>query len=211
MVGALTRDAQGALPAGSIISGSVVKARQIGFGLRRERAILELRFDTCQSPSGEPIACSVSLQAIDNARESVLSRGRITGILAASHPHSWLGGIWVRPGNAFSARTAAGLTGTSGRLQSVILPTPIGAVLAVGSRLLLFRLPDAEIELPAGTNLILRIGSESSGDETPPAPTRFLSSGAESELAALNPTVVGAGGRSVADIVNVVLLARVSR
>lgn len=205
VVGALARDASAQLPPGTLVSGSVVKARPIGFGLRRERALLELRFDRCESGSGDVIPCRISLQAVDNARETVGPQGLITGILAASHPHSWFGGIWLRPGNAFSRRTAAGLTGTAGKLQSKIAPSPIGALLAMGSRLLLFRMPDAEIELPAGTQLILHIEPEVADGGSAPVAAPALPEAAVRELAAIDPVVAGGGGRKVGDIVNFVL------
>ena len=53
IVGALARTGTGTLPAGSVVSGRVVEAHPIKLGLRRERAVLRLQFDSCQLPSGE--------------------------------------------------------------------------------------------------------------------------------------------------------------
>lgn len=197
IVGALSRGGS-VLPPGSIVSGKVVSAKPIGFGLRRERAVLQLSFETCRLPSGDAVDCTVELMNVDNARETVDRSGRITGILAASHPHSWLGGIWIHPRLAVSPRTAAGLTGAAGKLQAAVAPTPIGMAVVIASRLLLFRMPNPEIELPPGTGVILYIGAETSpGEPSAAVPAASM------ELAGLPAAISGSGGRSVADIVNV--------
>jgi hypothetical protein len=145
------------VPAGTILKGVVSQAVSIGLGLKRERASLELTVTQCLMPDGGAFDCEAVLAAIVNARESVTKTGSVQGILAASHPHSWLGGVWYRPGAAWSGRSVSGLTGAGGKLQSVIAPSAIGAAIAVISRLLVFRLPNAEIELPPGTELIFDI------------------------------------------------------
>jgi hypothetical protein len=125
-------------------------------GLRRERALLQLEFDGCRLPDGTALECKVSLQAVDNARENV-SENQIDGVLVASHPYSWLSGVWFRPATSLIPRSAMGLTGAGGTIYTHFAPTPFGAVAVIASELLLYRLPDPEIELPAGTDLLVRV------------------------------------------------------
>ena len=97
MIGPVLREGVDFLPSGSTVTGKVNKSASVRFGVRRERAMLELEFDGCRLPDGTAIDCKVSLQAVDNAREKV-SENRIEGVLAASHPYSWLSGVWfARP------------------------------------------------------------------------------------------------------------------
>ena len=148
------------VPAGTILHGTVRQAHTIGLGIRRERSILELDWNGgCTTPQGDRLACEASLQSVDNARELVRRQNRITGILAASHPNSWLKGVWFqRPHTHMLQRSTAGLTGPIGAMQKSLAPSPIGAATAVAVRLLLFRMPETEIQLPSGVevNLALR-------------------------------------------------------
>jgi len=121
--------------------------------------MLELDFHLCTKVDGTPFPCTVSLVAVDNARERMLRPNQVRGILAASHPHSWLNGLWFRPVPALFGKAPAGLTGACGMLHSKMFASPAGAGVIVGARLLLFRLPEPEIEFPAGTDLILKIAS----------------------------------------------------
>jgi hypothetical protein len=159
VIGSFDAAAPSPIPPGTILRGVVSQAASIGLGVKRERASLELSVTDCKLPDGAAFNCNVVLEGIDNARESVTRSGRIIGILAASHPHSWLSGLWFHPGTAISGRSASGLTGIGGKLQSAIAPSPLGAAIAVVSRLLVFRLPNAEIELPAGTDLLCHVVS----------------------------------------------------
>jgi len=149
------------LPAGTVVHGVVREARSLGFGVKHERAVLELEFLGCELPAGETVDCDATLVAVDNAREAVHKDNRIEGILAAAHPHSWINGIWYWPTTEFFKRSPAGLTGAGGLIQSHLFPTPVGAALMIGTRFVLLRLPDPEILLPAGTDLILRVSSGS--------------------------------------------------
>lgn len=145
--------------AGMLITGRVRSARSVRFGIRRERAEIELEFNGCQPPEGPAIPCDVELVAVDNARETVTPNNRIRGILAASHAYSWLNGLWIRPPHAFVQRSVGGLTGTVGIIQNHLAAAPASTGIIIASRLMLLRLPDPEIELPAGTDLILRVTS----------------------------------------------------
>ncbi len=145
------------LPSGSRIHGIVREAHSVGLGLRRERASLALEFQGCVLPEGQSVDCDVRLLDIDNARESVRANNQIHGILAASHPYSWLNGLWFRPAAALLHRPTTGLNGAGGLIYTHLAPGPAGAATIIASRLILFRLPDSEIELPAGTDLIARL------------------------------------------------------
>lgn len=144
------------LPPDTIVRGTVDKALSVGIGVRRERALLALRFDSCELPGGALVPCDVRLLAIDNAREAVLGNNRIQGILSAGCPHSWINGVWYKPAPALLQRSG-GLTGAGGMLYARLAPGPAGAAIIMASQLILFSLPDPEIELPAGTELIARV------------------------------------------------------
>lgn len=150
----------GALPAGTTLHGFLREVLPVGFGVRRERATVALTFESCLSPGGASLPCRAKLQAIDNARETVTRGNRIHGILAANHPHSLLGGVWLRPTSALLPRAAAGVTGAGHMIYAGVSPHPIvgGAVMA--ARLAATRLPDPEIYLPAGTEFIVRVTAE---------------------------------------------------
>ena len=156
ILGSLSLDAKPALPVGTVIHGSIRRAVRIGTGLKRERAALELGFDHCELPDGSSIACSIRLLSVDNARETV-RENQVKGVLAASHPHSWLSGMWFRPAPALFRKSPVGLTGAGGVIYSRLAPSPIAALAIIASRLILFRLPDSDIEFPAGTDFVLKM------------------------------------------------------
>jgi hypothetical protein len=156
VIGPVLREGFDFLPSGSIVTGQVNKSASVRFGVLRERAKLELEFDGCRLPDGTAIECTVSLQGVDNAREKV-SENRIAGVLAASHLYSWLNGLWYRPGALLLSRSAYGLTGAGGEIYMHLAATPLGAAAVITSELLLYRMPDPEIEFPAGTDLLVRV------------------------------------------------------
>jgi hypothetical protein len=192
------------LPPDSTVAGVIRQATSIGVGIKHERAALELAFTACTLPDGQSAPCDAILSAVENARENVTRTGRIQGILSASHPHSWLGGVWYRPGSAISGRSASGLTGAGGKLQSVLAPSPIGAAAAVVSRLILFRLPDSEIELPAGTDLVLRVYAAAAPPDTqaPDEPRLQLPPALRLFLKSVPAEVTSPDGEPADDIVN---------
>ena len=159
------------LPAGTLVRGVVRRANSIGLGLRRERAGLTLEFEGCELPGGERADCDVRLLAVDNARETVHKGNRISGILAASHPPRFLSGLWYRPAVPVFLRPISGLAGAGGMISKHVIPGPVGAAIFITTRLLFFRIPDPEIELPAGTDLIARVSREDgTAPESSPAP-----------------------------------------
>lgn len=158
------------LPPGSTMHGFLREVLPVGFGVRRERATVALEFDNCLSPDGTSLPCRAALQGIDNARETVTRGNRIHGILAANHPHSLLGGVWLRPSSAMVPRAAAGITGAGRMLYTGISPHPIFAGAVIATRLAVTRLPDPEIYLPAGTELIVRVKAAAPENTPDPAP-----------------------------------------
>lgn len=160
ILGPVRLDRSGSIPRGTIIHGKVRRAQSIGLGLRRERALLELEFGRCELAGGADLPCEASLVEVDNARESSKKSNVIHGVLAASHPYSWLNGVWYRPLPALLQKSPAGLIGAGGMLHAKLASSPIAAAAIVGSRLLLYGLPEPEIELPPGTDLVLRIRAD---------------------------------------------------
>ena len=191
-----------ALPAGTLVEGVVVRAHKVGLGLRRERASIELEFRSCTPPNSPASPCDLELMAVDNARETVKPGNVISGILAASHLHSWFNGVWYRPAVGLTRRAIVGLTGAAGALQSRLIPSPLGAGLVLASKMALVRMPDPEIDLPAGTELIVRTrgGREVADGSSEAVPERI-----DPHLSQLTATVMRANGRPVQDLVNIAL------
>jgi len=204
VVGPVVRAGTDILPSGSILSGKVTKSASVRFGLLRERAMLELEFDECRLPDGPAIECAATLEGVDNAREKV-SANRINGVLVAAHPYSWLNGLWYRPGSLLVSRSAFGLTGAGGEIYTHLVTTPLGAVAVITSEMLLYRLPNPEIELPAGTDFQVQVDIRS---DLAPSPERLVPVPAElSEWVAAQPEEVYRPDKSLAgDIINVVLV-----
>lgn len=160
VTGCANADCTAMLPPGSTIHGFVDQVKPVGFGVRRERASLALTFDGCNLPDGSAVECHSELLKLDNARETVTQGNRIHGILAANHPHAYLGGLWIRPTSALFGRSLSGLTGAGRMIYSGIAPHPAVAGAIIVTRLAVFRLPEPEIQLPAGVELILRVTAE---------------------------------------------------
>ena len=165
--GAISDAAPPILPVGTVVRGTIISAQSIGIGIRRERAGLTLEFQGCTLPGGGAAACEVRLLAVDNARETVHRDNRIRGVLAASHPPSLLSGLWYRPAAKILLRPVSGLAGAGGMLSKHVLPGPVGAAVFIVSRLIFFRIPDPEIELPAGTELVARVSVPSLEENAP--------------------------------------------
>src|SRR5262245_27182299 len=148
-------DGQVIIPQGSVVRGTVRRARSVGLGLLHERATLELAFSEYQLADGNRYPLGAHLQFIENAREQVDSRGRIRGILAASSPQGLLRGIWYRPTSDFFHRSALGLTGVGGAIWTKLSLGPVGAAGIMAARYTFFRLPEPEIQLRQGTEMRL--------------------------------------------------------
>lgn len=196
------------LPKGTVVYGRVLRAKSVGLGLVRERASIELEFSRCELPGGAGLPCKVHLVSVDNARERVNRPNQIQGILAASHPHSWLGGVWYRPVATRFTKVPAGLNGAAGMVQSKLAPNLLSAMVIVGSRLALYRLPEPEIELRPGVSFILRIDAELSNPElTPLADQGDLPNHPVLDTLRTQPATVTLANRTpAADIINFAFL-----
>lgn len=174
VTGCARADCIAVLPVGSTIYGFVRQVLPVGFGVRRERASMALEFTGCRLPDGVETSCRSELLSIDNARETVTKGNRIHGILAADHPHSLLSGVWFRPSTALVTRSLSGLNGAGKLLYSGIAPHPVFAGVILITRLAILRLPEPEIYVPAGTDLILLVSGEARerSQEVDPAPLR---------------------------------------
>jgi hypothetical protein len=155
-------------------------------------------------PDGTVVECGVALEGVDNAREKIRGN-RIDGVLAAGHPYSWLNGLWCRPGALLVTRSAFGLTGVGGEIYTHLVTTPLGAVAVITSEMLLYRLPNPEIELPAGTDLQVQVEVRSNLEPSPerlvPLPTELT------EWVAAQPEGVYKHDMSLAgDIIHIVFV-----
>src|SRR6185503_10647429 len=84
-----------------------------------------------------------------------------------NHPNSFLNGVWYRPGLMSIPRAAMGLTGAGGMISSNFIPGATGAPIVIVVHMLLFRMPDPEIELPSGTDLIVQVDAETDVSVSP--------------------------------------------
>lgn len=155
VISPLEVDGQSIIPQGSRLHGTVRRASAVGYGLRHERATLELAFHEYELADGIHYPLGARLQFIENAREQVDERGRIKGVLAAESPQGLLRGIWYRPDDSFFPHSALGLTGLGGALWSHFSLGPFGAAGVLAARYIAFPLPEPEIQLPAGTEMRL--------------------------------------------------------
>ena len=145
------------LPARSIVFGTDYRDRAVGMAVVHERASLDLAFSEYELPDGRRIPFHATLRRIDNSRESVNQQGRIKGILAANSPqscHPWpmassqpnsILAILHRVDRSGWAHFHRLLNGTDRRGGSV------------RRRLAMFRLPEPEIQLPAGVEMKLNV------------------------------------------------------
>jgi hypothetical protein len=201
VIGCLRADCAPILPVGSYVDGIVHRVYPVGFGLRRERSSVVLRFTGCRLPDGTPADCRPELLSVDNGRENVSKGNRIQGVLAADHPHSVLSGVWFRPSSAVFTRSISGLNGAGRMIYSDIAQHPLLAGAIVVTRLAFLRLPDPEIHIPPGAELVLRV----SGEARAPANESRLDAGlapAAGWLSSVPVRVTAGDGGPVADIIN---------
>lgn len=191
------------IPAGSVIHGSVRKARSVRVGLTRERALLDLDFDRYELPDGRSVPFGAQVFAVDNGREDVTRDGKIQGILAAGGTPALARGIWGTPSMNILHRPIAGLTGFSTRLWAEFGMGPACAAGLLAFRWIALRFPEPEIELPVGTELLLAVTS------IPEHAPRFNPERLEpeatplaEELAALDPAVDKTSGKPSGDVLN---------
>ncbi|HYI97921.1 MAG TPA: LssY C-terminal domain-containing protein, partial [Bryobacteraceae bacterium] len=150
-------DGRVVLPLGTTVIGTVRQTKGVGLGIKRERASIQLAFHHYELSDGARYPMVGVLRQIDNARESVTDSGQIKGILAANNPQSLLHGVWHRPRLVHFSKSFIGLTGAGGKIFTSYSMGPMGAASLFAIRLALFRLPEPEIQLPAGTDMRIAI------------------------------------------------------
>lgn len=189
----------GSIPKGTLLRGEILRSARIHWGLVRERAMVQLRFSELESADGDRHPVSVTIRALENTREQLARNGKIRGVLAASTPGGWVRGLWHRPRPGLFGRAAIGLTGAAGTISSHASLGPAGAAGMFVARTALFRLPEPEIHLGPGAEMIVDIDGWSRKAE--PARPRAQ----PSDLSALPHRISRLNGKRADDIVNVVL------
>lgn len=195
------------LRVGARITGKVTRRNRVGFGLRHERATLEVLFTEMEDSDSRTFPLRASLISVDNAREEVNQRGQIKGILAADSLPTYIFGVWYRPSFVLPHRALLGLTGASGMTWARLAPSPIGAAAFLGLRYALVPWPNPEIYVPTGTELRLRLESI---DENAPMSTALDALPIDEDLGlslgAREFQITKAGGEAPADIVNLAFI-----
>jgi hypothetical protein len=192
------------MPQGTIISGTVTARKSVGLGFVRERATLDILFRDYTLPDGRRFALHARLKHIENGREDVTPEGNIRGVLAANGPQQLIGGIWTRPTLTLFARSPLGLTGISGRIWKGYSLGPIGAASLFVLKIALFRMPEPNIQLPAGAELCLAVlGLPEDAPDFAIPQAAEVPAGLEEFLRFQPFAVTRPNGRLVKDIVNI--------
>jgi len=124
-----------AIPARTVVEGRIMNAHSVGYGWRRERAALEIGFDTLLLPDGARLAIEGKVIEVENARENVNRQGAISGTLAAGAPHL----IY------------------NGRLKRLPVLNPLTDPILLIHKAVFPFFPQPEIRLPRGADLYVRI------------------------------------------------------
>jgi hypothetical protein len=195
------------IPRGSVVTGSVRRAKAVGLGIVHERATIDLSFAEYHTPDGQTFPLHARLVSIDNSRERVTRSGRIQGVIAANDPNRFIFGLWMRPSINLFSRSLIGLTGASNQIWSKFEMGPIGAVALFALRYKMFPFAEPEIHLPPGTDMKLAVSPPpSTGAEAtaPPAPRTAPELG---EWIRQQPFATErADGQPAQDIINVAFL-----
>lgn len=179
----------GRAPGGARLLGQLAEVKRVGFGVLRGRASLRPVFHSLLLPDGETVPIETTLISLDNARETVDSKGRIQGIRATS---------------VFGHRMA-------GIARNVFFWDPLIQTVLAGTTSATLRFPESEIHLPAGSEFRVRIeqGIDLRDDLTVPLP-QVASGGEADQLRAVisDLTLVTTDAKSgrKADLVNLLLL-----
>lgn len=190
VVAPLMVDGRTLVPQGTSVEGRLEEVRRIGWGTRRVRASLRMNFHTIHLPAGRSAAIQTRLRLVDNARETVTRDGRILGIRATAPMGHRLAGI----------------------TRNIFIWDPLLQAVLAGATNATLRFPEAEIYLPASTELVLEtlapLAVESVEGAVPPAIT--ASPEEEEELRSLirqmTWRLTTTDIRRKADAVNVVIL-----
>jgi hypothetical protein len=192
------------MPPGTLVYGTIISRKSVGLGLLHERASLALSFREYALPDGRRFLLKARLHRVENGREYVTPNGLLKGVLAADSPQAIIGGVWTRPTLTLFQRATVGLTGASGRIWKSYSLGPFGAAGLFAVHCALFRMPEPDIQLPAGTELSLTVLAipEDAPDFDIPDPSPFPFD--LEEFLKNQPFVVTqANGSAANDIVNV--------
>ena len=176
------------LPEGAVVEGHLKSVHKVGLGFRYEVASLEMEFDRILLPNGQSIQVQARVQHVDNARERVRG-GVIHGIRATNTPQDHL----------------------TGRVEYFTMWSPSTFWIVPAYRAAFPFLPEPEINLPAGTDLVLELVT-SVPAVVSDAPAIATDEFAPSEEDVLDTHMAGISNRTStpagdeADIVNVALL-----
>jgi hypothetical protein len=207
VISPLEIDGQSIIPQGSVIHGSVRRAAAVGYGLRHERAALELAFHEYELADGIRYPLGARLVFVENSREQVDSRGRIKGVLAASSPQGLLRGFWYRPSDDFFSHSALGLTGLGGALWSHFSLGPVGAAGMLAARYIAVSLPEPEIQLPVGTEMrLLATSVPDDAPRTPSLPDLGVGESLAAWLQEHSRVVTRPDGRPASDVINLAFI-----
>jgi hypothetical protein len=178
------------LPAGGMVSGTVDHIDRLGLGLRHTAATLHLQFTELHLPGETVIPIEAQVAGVEEARESVTDSGAVIGI---------------HPGASLS-------TGVSGVFTLLLAGEPALRMAVLGFKFLAARSPDAEINFPAGTELLLRLTQDVQTHQfetqTPDVPLLPAREGAavQNTLATLPQQQTIDGAKRLSDLVNVALI-----
>jgi hypothetical protein len=133
-----------AIPSGSTLTGKLETVNKLGWGIKHSTAEILFQFHRLRFPDGTTRAVQAELVEVEMARERVDAAGRVQGIRAAGNLSSstatclwWL--TWLEPEVAI----------------------PLWA-----TKFMIARAPDAEINFPAGTELVLRLTAPLTVEDT---------------------------------------------
>lgn len=178
------------LAAGGTVSGVVDHIDRLGLGLRHTAATLHLQFTELHL-SGEPmISIGARVSRVEEARESVTDTGAVIGIY---------------PGASFS-------TGVSGVFSLLLTGEPALRLAVLGFKFLAARSPDAEINFPAGTEMLLRLTQDvqthqpAAYESAVPLLPASESAYVQNTLARLPQQQTNIDAKHLSDLVNVALI-----
>ncbi|MDE1161345.1 MAG: LssY C-terminal domain-containing protein [Acidobacteriaceae bacterium] len=125
------------LPQGTTIDGTIVEAHGVHYGMGHERAALALHFTTAKPPAAASMPIDAYIVAVDNANESVDSKGVIHGV------------------------RATGTLGHSaeGKIVALAQVDPIAYIALQASGTAVLGFAESEILYPAGTEMIMRFAA----------------------------------------------------
>ncbi len=155
VIAPLEKDGEIIIPSHTLVTGKITKVRGVGLGLRRERAILELKFFRLEFPDGSTHSVDLNVVSVQNAREAVMEDGKIRGILATGGAPGFLTGMWSLPDPEMLARSSVGFSGVSYFASQSFGLHPASSAGIVALRMLLVPFPEPEIRYSRQTEMLL--------------------------------------------------------